>query len=56
MCNLNKQKQIDPSSKMITFSTDFCKALIFEFKDYIKFMNVILIDYLDMILQYIRCF
>ena len=56
LCDMDKQKRIDPYNKIITFDTNFCRRIIVEFKDYLKFTNVLLIEYLDMLLQYVRCF
>ncbi len=56
LCNMSKQKYIDPVNKIMTFDQGFCRNLIVEFRDYIKFQNVLLIEYIDMVSQYIRCF
>ena len=56
LCDIRKQRNIDPINKVITFDRAFCRRLVIEFKDYIKFQNVLLIEYIDLVLQYIRCF
>lgn len=56
LCDVKKQLKIDSKKGTIEFSSHFCRSLITEFKDYIRFQNIILIEYIDLILQYIRCF
>ena len=56
LCDIKRQRNIDPINKIITFDQAFCRRIVIEFKDYIKFQNVLLIEYIDLVLQYIRCF
>jgi hypothetical protein len=56
LCDNSLQRFIDTSAKSITFDQQFCRKLVFEYRDYLKFQNIIFIEYLDLIIQYIRCF
>ena len=56
LCDIHYQSFIDGHNNMITFDANFCRRLVRDFRDYIKFSNIMLIEYIDMILQYIRCF
>lgn len=56
LCDMDTQQFINPALKTINFHNGFCRDLILEYRDYIKFQNVLFIEYVDMIIQYIRCF
>lgn len=56
ICDNALQKYIDTDSKTITFHEGFCRGLVWEFKDYIRFQNIVFIGYVDLIIQYMRCF
>ena len=56
LCDIEKQKQIDSQNSLVTFDNHFCRRLVIDFRDYIKFQNVLIIEYIDMVLQYVRCF
>ena len=56
LCDIQKQKRIDEANSLVTFDAHFCRRLVIDFRDYIKFQNVLLIEYIDLVLQYVRCF
>ena len=56
LCDSNQQVLINEKQQTITFEPAFCRNFIKEFKDYIRFQNIILIEYMDSLLQYARCF
>jgi len=56
LCDAKRQMKIDIKSGSIEFNSGFCKNLITDYKDYIRFQNIVLIEYIDLVLQYIRCF
>lgn len=56
LCDIEQQKRIDAENSIVTFDAQFCRRLVIDFRDYIKFQNVLLIEYIDMVLQYVRCF
>jgi hypothetical protein len=56
LCDSHQQKFFDPASYKIAVETGFCKALLSEKKEFFLFINVLLIEYLDLVLQYVNCF
>lgn len=56
LCDNSLQRFVDSVTKSITFDQEFCRSLVFEYKDYLKFQNIVFVEYVDLIIQYIRCF
>ena len=56
LCDIDTQQFINPALRTIFFQNGFCRDLVLEYRDYIKFQNVLFIEYVDLIIQYIRCF
>ena len=56
LCDNSLQKYIDSSNKIVKFDQEFCRKLVWDYKEYLKFQNIIFIEYTDLIIQYIRCF
>lgn len=56
LCDVKQQMKIDTTAGSIAFKPEFCKRLVTKYKDYLKFQNVIVPEYIDLILQYLRCF
>ena len=56
MCNIHEQKYFDAKSRQLIMSEDFCKDFMTEYHDFIRFANVVFIEFMDEMLQYIQCF
>lgn len=56
VCDGTLQNNFDEDRKLILYSQRFCQDLVGEFQDYIKFRNIILINYYEDILQMLNCF
>lgn len=55
VCEASTQKFFNYEKKIVYYSEDFCRNLINAHMDYIKFNNVIFVEYADEILQYLSC-
>ena len=56
LCDNSLQKFIKPEVKTVTFDREFCRKLVWDYKEYLKFQNIIFVEYVDLVVQYIRCF
>lgn len=56
LCDGNLQRFINPEKQLVIFSEPFCKNILKEKEDYIKFLHIIFVEFADSILQYIHCF
>ena len=56
VCEQSKQQYFDMENEMIYYKIGFCSSLISDFKEYIKWKNIIFIEYLGEIFNYIQCF
>ena len=56
LCNQPLQQYFDMENEMIYYEMGFCKTLITEFAEYVKWKNIIFIEYLNQIFNYIKCF
>ena len=56
VCEQSKQQFFDLENEFIYYDIDFCKALIINFTEYIKWKNIILIEYLNQLFNYVKCF
>ena len=56
VCDATLQNNFDDKHKLILYSQRFCHDLISQYKDYIKFRHIILIQFYDQFFQLISCF
>ena len=56
VCDGTLQNNFDEDRKLILYSQRFCHDLVSQFEDYIRFRNIILINYYEEILQMMNCF
>lgn len=56
LCDAFQQRFVDVDKQVIVFSEPFCRNLLKEKTDYIRFMHIIFIEYADSMLQYIHCY
>jgi hypothetical protein len=56
LCDAHTQKFFDHKQNVVMYEQEYCRRLIVEKADYIKFMNVVFIEFADQMLQYIQCF
>ena len=56
ICDYDRQSMFDHKNKLMLYSTDFCIGFLKEYKELINFQNVILIEYMDQMLQLIECY
>lgn len=56
LCNAHTQKFFDIKTLKINIDRGFCKRLLKSKKDYFNFVHILLIEYLDLVLQYVSCF
>lgn len=55
ICDWQQQKFFDTEKGLIYMAPEFCFDLIRTHQDYIKFNNMLFVEYADEIMQYIRC-
>jgi hypothetical protein len=56
LCDQPKQQFFDMENEMVYYEMGFCKTLVTQFSEYIKWKNIILIEYLNTVFNYIKCF
>lgn len=56
LCDAHKAQYISLGAQQIVYSTDYCRTTLSTFSDYFRFMNLIYVDFVDSLLQYINCF
>lgn len=56
LCDAHQQIHFDETEQLIYYSNDYCRNTLNTFRDYFTFMNIIYIEYIDSILQYIQCY
>ena len=56
VCNAHAQRYFDLKKHTIGIDRGFCKRLLRGKKDYFNFVHILLIEYLDLVLQYVSCF
>ena len=56
ICDATLQNNFDDKHKLILYSQRFCHDLIGQYKDYIKFRHIILIEFYDQFFQLMSCF
>lgn len=56
VCDATLQNNFDDKHKLILYSQRFCHDLISQYKDYIKFRHIILIQFYDQFFQLMSCF
>jgi hypothetical protein len=56
LCDGHKQQHFSIGNQMVYYAIDYCRTTLTEFKDFFRFMNLIYVDFVDSILQYIQCF
>lgn len=56
LCDVHSQKNFDVTNKRVVFANDFCQDLLQQKKDYLHFIHVAFVEFVDNILQYISCF
>lgn len=56
MCDKSATPFIDIKKQKMTFSKNFCVGVIKEYKKYLEWKNVIFMEYLLKLFQYLKCF
>lgn len=56
LCDAYMQRYVSVDKKVVIFSQPFCKTLLKEKEDYIRFLHIIFVEFADSMLQYIHCF
>lgn len=56
VCDATLQNNFDEKHKLILYSQRFCHDLVSQYKDYIKFRHIILVEFYDQFFQLMSCF
>lgn len=56
ICDYDRQAMFDHKNKLVLYRTDFCINFLHEYKELINFHNVIMVEYMDQMLQLIECY
>lgn len=55
VCDLNEQKFINLIEEKFYFKKGFCRKFVYQFKSYLEWKNIIFVEYLNNLLQYVEC-
>ena len=56
ICDHDRQRLIDHRTRTVSFNEGFCGRFLGQNRELIYFMNVILVEYMDMMLQLVQCY
>lgn len=56
ICDAHQQAHYSQTDQLVYYSDSYCRDTLTQYRDYFMFMNIIYVDYVDSILQYIQCF
>lgn len=56
VCDPTQQFVFDIAKRQIQYDKKFCGKMLKQHRDYLRFMNIVFLRYVDQILQYIQCF
>ena len=56
LCDAHSQRFFDHKRRLVIYEQEYCRSLILDRADYIKFMNVVFVEFADQLLQYVQCF
>jgi hypothetical protein len=56
ICDATLQNNFDNKQKLILYSQRFCHDMVSQYKDYLKFRHIILVEFYDQFFQLINCF
>ena len=56
VCDAHRQHFFRENTKEIVLSVSFCNKFLIQEKDYFMFMHVILIEFINQVLQYLACY
>lgn len=56
LCDAHQQRHFDLENMSLHVDKEFCRVILTEQRDYFHFMNVVFIEFLDTVFQYIECF
>ncbi len=55
ICDADQHQMFDKKRKIVIYSQEFCKDILKEFKDYIRWKNILFMSYLDKIMNLVHC-
>ena len=55
VCDAEQHQFFDHEKNILYYNQEFCHDMIFHYKDYIKFNNIVFAEYADELLQYLYC-
>ena len=56
VCDATLQNNFDEKQKLVLYSQRFCHDLVSQYKDYLKFRHIILVELFDQFFQMMHCF
>lgn len=56
LCDASQQSNFDHLNLTITFDPNFCVNILKNHIDYFRFMNVVFVEFMSQMIQYIQCF
>jgi hypothetical protein len=56
LCDGTGQNYFDAEKKVMIYKQEFCSDVIHNYLDYLQFMNILLIEFSDSLLQYVQCY
>ena len=55
ICDAHRQRYFNGENRVIIYSQEFCQDVLHEYRDYFYWKNILLIEYLDLQVQFIEC-
>lgn len=55
LCDAKAQRFMDEGARQMMIEDDFCRALIVQKEEYLRFMHIIFVEFADSLLQFINC-
>ena len=55
ICDAHRQRYFNGENRMVIYTQEFCRDILGEYRDYFYWKNVLMVEYLDLQMQFIGC-
>ena len=56
LCDAHSHRFFDHKNKVVVYNFEYCRRILVEHADYIRFFNIIFMEFASQLLQYVQCF
>ena len=56
LCDPRSHRFFDHKNKVVVYNYEYCRRMLIEHADYIRFFNIIFVEFTNQLLQYVQCF